>query len=181
MATMNSRTQTNYLYANRRLRARNSALNSLGNYITVPINITEIDTNAIQAWRNTWLPQNTRQPPNGGWNWDEVKSKYARKPKHFCAAIWSNSELCGLAVGELNKTAVKIEAIEGSPVAHHPLHGLILAVSLEYATKYAQASGLREIWAIEPGEAIVDSYLRFGFAVGRAADGRRICKRCLQS
>lgn len=179
MSPMNSRSQTTASYANFRLLARNSALSSLTSQINVSINITDIDSDSMQAWKNTWLPNSMRQPPNGGWNWEAIKSKYSRKPKHLSAAIWSNTELCGLVVGDLNKTAVKIDAIEGSPVAHHPLRGLILAIGLEYAAKYAQASRLQEIWAIEPGEAIVGLYLRLGFAVGNAPDGRRICKRRL--
>lgn len=143
---------------------------SLGGVIRSPFRLTEFSAKMEEAWRQQWLPILDRTPPNGGWDWPEVRTHYRRHIDRLEVAIWSlDDRLYGAAVGKTNKTAVVVEALEGDPRNDCPLKGQLLLIFLQAATCYAQTLGRSQLWLMEPAsKELEDLYVSgFGFAIER--------------
>ncbi|WP_147274807.1 hypothetical protein [Ferruginivarius sediminum] len=144
-----------------------------------PFRLTVITRAAVEAWKTHWKPINNRELPDGGWDWEAIRQEYRNDHKRFELAIWGeNEELCGLAIGTRNKTAARLDAIEGSPSDSHPLKGQILLIGLQALSCYAQKTGRAEAWLMEPVEGLVEIYEQdFGFTLERPRKSAPYCRR----
>jgi len=108
-------------------------------------------------------------PPEGGWDWPEVRRSVRNKPELLHGAVWMDDRLCGLFVGWTGQGAFQIAALEGDPRADCPLKGCILLIILETCSCYAQRLGLRELRILEPAnEKLISLYeSSFGFRIVR--------------
>jgi hypothetical protein len=121
---------------------------------------------AIDAWAEGWdNPDGENDPPKGGWDWADIRDKLINQKGYFGLSIWSGDQLCGLAVGHVNKTAVALDFVERSPSADCPLKGNIILIALETATVYAQELGRSQLWLMDPDEDLLEWYQEsYGFS-----------------
>lgn len=128
------------------------------------VNITELDRDALQAWRSSWRGR-SHWTGNGGFPWDMLSRRHRQKPRSFHAAIWSNGELCGLAVGWLSRghTQLTMHYLESAPDARHPLRGDIAYLAFTAAEFYGRAAGARTLLLRNPLPAMAERYARMGF------------------
>jgi hypothetical protein len=133
------------------------------------------------AWYEQWRSVSSRVPPNGGWDWPALRGCYGRDPKNLCLAMWARNAgtLCGLMIARLNQTACAVERIEASPLDNHPFRHKVLMVGLDAAARYAQASGRRELWVMEPAnENLTRVYVEeYGFESCTTSQGLHFCRR----
>jgi hypothetical protein len=131
------------------------------------------------AWYEQWRPHSGRVPPNGGWNWPELRAHFSKDPQNLCVAMWAATQLCGLMIARINQTACVVERIESSPVSNHPFRKKVLLVGLDAAARYAQTSGRSEVWIIEPAnEALTKLYVEvYGFECSTTKQGQQFCRR----
>ncbi len=132
---------------------------SLKEYLPSSMSLTPGSEKSDGAWRSQWRPISNRIPPNGGWDWPSCRLAGSKDPTQLCAAMWCQSELCGLLLVRLNNTACRIEAVEGSPKPNHSLRGLVLLIALEMASMYAQSQGRREVWLCKPANDMLLWYI----------------------
>lgn len=125
------------------------------------------------------MPLGGRVPPNGGWDWPEYRivKRNAHGLLHF--AVWSNHELCALAIGWQGDGAFKLGALEGMPAPGGLLKGRCLAVILEVAACYAQGIGCQELRLLEPAnQKLVEYYTNiFGFTFVNKRGEQQYCVR----
>jgi hypothetical protein len=172
-----SKSQAAAKYRNALAQARAAAAVSLAGTIAEAFSITPMSSDAMDAWEKDWLPANDREPPNGGWDWPAVRERYAGEVGVFDTAVWSGDQLCGLAIGTINRTAVCIDAVEGSPCPH-PLKGKVLPIIFQCAAMYAQNTGRRQIRLIEPVDGLIPLYREtYLFTVDKLPDGTPYCWR----
>lgn len=133
------------------------------------------------AWAEQWYPINARIPPNGGWDWPNLRSHYSRDPENLCVAMWARNEnlLAGLMIATLNQTAVKIEFIKSSPSSNPPLRNKVLLLGIDTAIRYADGTGREQLWIVEPAnEDLTEHYVEvYGFKSATTQQGTRICRR----
>jgi len=172
-----SREKTTQRYSQYRFEALQSAMTTLAETTQEPLTLTEITWSAIEAWKRQWAGVKSRKETHGGWNWEDIRHSFRRNPKRFEVAAWSCDRLCGLAVGRLNRCAVAVDILEGNPDPNHPLRGVVLLAILQAATTYAQRTGRREIWLMEPAEGLVSHYQSLGFSLETPRGGKPYCRR----
>lgn len=163
-----SKKREQHRYIQARSTAYQTTHTSLGGIIKSPFRLSEFTQKMEECWRQQWLPCLDRTPPNGGWDWPEVRTHYRRHIDRFEVAIWSlDDKLYGLAIGKTNQTAVVIEALEGDPRKDCPLKGQLLLIFLQAATCYAQALNRPQLWLMEPANRdLEDRYVSdYGFVV----------------
>jgi hypothetical protein len=98
----------------------------------------------------------------------------------FHCAVWADTQrLAGLALGVPNSTAVVLEGVENDPAPGNPLKGRVLLMILEAAACYAQLTGRKEIWALEPAnERLVDLYVTgYGFDLVTGKGHKPYCRK----
>jgi hypothetical protein len=144
--------------------------------------VREMSLRAIHAWSEQWAPHNQRTPPNGGWDWNGIRSspRFAREVNVFKIAVWGKDDLlAGLSIGLSNRTAVCLEAVEAYPLLRPPMKGIILPVVLDCAAAYAQLTGRREIWLLEPaGDELINLYTSvYEFELVTPRRGKRYCRK----
>jgi hypothetical protein len=158
-----------------------TAATSLKQYLPWSFSLTLGSEKSDEAWRRQWQPILNRTPPNGGWNWPACRLAKGRDPTRFCAAMWCQNEreLCSLVLLRLNKTACRIELVEGSPNPGHTLRGLVIPVALELAAMYAQAKGRREVWLCSPANEMLLWFIvnDYSFELASPKRGRPFCRR----
>lgn len=128
------------------------------------LRLTPINTTALRA-KNQW-PDVSREPPNGGWDWDSWTSYFkSRHKKFFDVAIWHGNELCGLVLGRLSRNNVKVrlELIEGSSVSGHPLKGDVVYIGLSAIEAFGAVVGAEESLIIDPVEGVIPAYNSLGY------------------
>lgn len=124
-------------------------------------------------------------PAGEPWSdWDWRATMRARRPKlrrPFELAIWSGEHLCGLAYGapSLRRQNLTIRALQGSPVADHPLRRNILAIVHEVASMYGTALGCQELRFLKPLAGMLPFYERLGFQLASPRKGVVHCTRPL--
>lgn len=133
-----------------------------------PVRLSRIDDLALTAWSNTWKPNSDREPPNGGWSWIEKKqynNKQHPEMRRFDVAIWSQDDLCGLALGHLSRDSTHnaIYLIEGCPVQTHPLKGHILNIILTTGIEYAKLMRKKYLRLIDLVQGLIERYKQEGF------------------
>src|SRR3546814_18427447 len=80
--------------------------------------ISPINGKTLSAWERQWLPV---MPPNeqwSHWDWRREAGNWRKHIDRFEVAIWSNHQLCGLAVGKPSqrRNNLSIYMLQGSPV-----------------------------------------------------------------
>jgi hypothetical protein len=171
------RQKTVQQYNEYRFEALQRAAITLDTATKADFTLTEMTWTAIEAWKSQWTGVRSRDEPDGGWDWESIRTLFRRDPKRFEVAVWSHDKLCGLAVGTLNKTATVVEVLEGHPDPTHPLRGEVLLIVLQAATTYAQRTGRPEVWLMEPAEGLIHLYEKLGFSLETPKRGKRYCRR----
>lgn len=135
--------------------------------------ITPMEAAAIKKWNHTWRTvPNPRKKPDGGWDWAELRKQYYfkkfkyREQYRIDIAIWTEQELCGLALGGIDKNNayLAIDYIEGSPI-EHSLKGYILDIVLTIIYRYATIYHISELRLNEPVDGLISLYKSKGFEI----------------
>ena len=166
-------------YAQVRSQAYAAAARGIESDFHVPLSFRNIESRAFIAWKVQWQPLHTGRQDLGEWDWPQLAQYYLAKPESFHLAIWSQSILCGLAVGRPRraKSSMTVEFIEGSPEPHHPLKGSILALTIVAADAYARAIGCLMLRISEPAPGLLPIYAEFGFRLVKVGSTVRYCER----
>lgn len=168
-------------YITLRAEAMATAWLELRDHLPDGASLSHMSSRSDVAWYSQWQPINDREPPNGGWHWPNRFAHYKERPENLCVAMWSRNEqeLCGMLVARLNRTAAVVDAIEGSPKVNHSLTGKVLLLGLETAARYAQITGRRELWLMEPSnKKLTRLYVgQYGFEYVTPQKGVPFCRR----
>lgn len=146
------------------------------------IHFTFINNSALEVWEEQWIPH---LPPDKEWaKWDWRATMNARRPKRhrrFDVAIWSGLHLCGLAFGapSLRRQNLTIRALQGSPIAGHPLKGKMLDIIHELAAMYGTALGCQELRFSKPLPGMIPRYEALGFVLAQPSKNVIFCGRQL--
>ena len=144
---------------------RNKVYAEIPKAINMPgVRLTPINSLAISAYLQ-W-PNNDRLPPNGGWDWSSWVKHYRKKhPKRFEAAVWFGGHLCGLLLGRMSgkNIHVRLEVLEGSTDASHPLKGRVAYIALSAIEMFGYALGAKESRIIDPVHGAINSYKKLGY------------------
>lgn len=167
-------------YREAQLMALKLALEKLSDVLPTGTKFTLMSPDSDEAWTNAWLP-NRAAKGQGGWDWPEINSRYAKTADTMRVAMWCGDVLCGLMIVSLNNTAAKVEYIERGPMAPNPLQGRVLIVGLEIAALYAQACERTELWAMNPiNESLIDLYVKeYEFEYVTPQKGVTYCRKVL--
>lgn len=167
-------------YGRARAEAYSATESALDDRVHAKFSLTEITADVIDAWENQWKPVTTRKPPNGGWDWGKKCEALSSEPKRFEIAVWNEGRrLSGLAIGKTNRTAVRIDLLEGDPRDDSPLKGKVLAIVLEAAANYAQILKRSQVWVMRPANERLTTLYRdvYGFVVEHSRSGGVYCWR----
>ncbi len=125
--------------------------------------LRHIDERALDIWERIWKSHYKKGSP-GGWNWRELLRRYRKETaKYVDLAIWSDLQLCGLAIGKLSKSNshCSIYYVEGCPITH-PLKRYILPLTIDFAESVAILVGGNSIRFVNPDENLFAHYEKFG-------------------
>ena len=141
------------------------------NELQKKVNITEINPEALIVWEKTWESKNTRQPPDGGWDWKYKTNQFSKRYKKrlMSIAIWTNNELCGLALCRISKGSevISICYIEGSPIEQHPLSGYVFQIVQMICLEYADIKKSKTIRIEEPIDSLINFYKSQGYLLNK--------------
>lgn len=168
-------------YAARRREVYERVAAELAPDLLAPCRLGPIDADALAAWTHTWAPARPRPEPVGDWDWPALAARY-RRVDALTLAIWSGEALCGLLAGQPSKAhhRLRLEYLEGSPDAAHPLRGHVLDVAMLAAVRYAQVLGATALRLVDPAPGLVAVYqARYGFGPARAEGGGTYCDLAL--
>lgn len=138
----------------------------------VPVRLGLIGPEALEAFEQTWSSRPERRYP---WSWGRMVLDFRRLPTRFEVAVWSGEVLCGLAVGEVRGTHVRVNYIEGSPDPEHPLKGKVVSAVLTASTTYARIVDRREVRLVDPVEAMIPRYRALGLMLVSPRGEPRYC------
>jgi hypothetical protein len=155
------------------------------NELQKKLSITEINPEALTVWVKTWKSISTRQPPDGGWDWECKTSRLNRKYRKrlISIAIWANNELCGLALCRISRGSEVISMcyIEGSPNGQHPLRGYVFQIIEMICLEYAVIKKSKTIRIEEPIDSLMDFYKLQGYLLNKKLlFGRKFLKKDLK-
>lgn len=127
------------------------------------LTITSITEHALSSFRSQW---------NSGlrmvdWDWEhELAIWRKRRPSYWDMAIWHKQTLCGLVLGgpSRRRSRLYVEGIEASP-ENNPFKSLIIPIALLASERYAELINSKEVWLVEPAEALIDRYTKAGYTV----------------
>jgi hypothetical protein len=148
--------------------------------LAAPAEFKLLNRAAIREFRKTWLPLYDHPRRDGQWEWEnEILPRFAKDPDAFRLAIWSDSQLCGLALGTVtnNLKGVIVNFIAGSPDPNHPLRGSILSAAIAAAEEYARGLGASRLYLADPATGLLASFKSLGFKVAKGRDGTAYCVR----
>jgi hypothetical protein len=136
------------------------------------VKITKIDQSVLKAWADTWKIVNTRQPPNGGWDWEYKNNTLHGKYKKnlMGIAVWGeDNSLCGLALCTKSKgnEVLSIHYIEGSPNENHPLKGYVFTIIDTVLLQYGGLIKSNSIRIIDPVDTLISFYTSFGYKLNK--------------
>ena len=93
-----------------------------------------------------------------------------KHPSGFHLAVWSDSTLCGLAVGRVSdrnreggRNSISVDFIESAHDPAHPLRGLIAPLVIDAADTYGRALDARCLRLMQPLEGVLPLYESLGF------------------
>jgi hypothetical protein len=144
--------------------------------------ITAIDKWALAAWREQWRPAMPHGKPWTDWNWQaEADGWQKRHVDRFEVAIWSNDQLCGMAIGKPSaaRNNLSIYLLQGHPLANHALKGALLGVILDIAEAYGTALNCRELRLVKPLGGALPLYQKAGFRLEKPKSVAPYCVRSI--
>ena len=149
--------------------------------------ITRIDDDALEAWRQQWLPAIDAAKDMPGWSdwsdwdWGKEMQRSSLGPKRFDMAIWSGGQLCGLALGRTSpkRNNFSVYVMQSVPVVDHPLKGHIIPIVIDISTSYGTALQCRELRFLKPLTGMIPVYERFRFELVRTSQHVQYCRRSL--
>jgi hypothetical protein len=159
-----------------------SALVQIASFIDAPLtDLTLIDGTALRAWREIWVPTMPEGEEWSDWDWEVEMNNWKGEMARFELAIWSDDQLCGLAVGKPSRRrqCLGIHGLQGSPVEYHPLKSKIMLIVIEAAEKYAAALGCLELRFMNPLAGMVSQYEKHGFLLAKESKSVAYCYRQL--
>jgi hypothetical protein len=140
--------------------------------------ILPFNEEAEYAWHQQWRSISHRVPPRGGWDWPSLRWSYRNDTTTLAGSMWVNDELLALFLGRLNNRAARLDYLEASPQINHPLTGKALPLAIEVGARYAQKTGRRELWLMEPRPAIIAfSKESYGFEYVEPPGKTPFCRR----
>ena len=170
MARIDREPPDSFVFAHERYSAARSAAFALAldkartdGVVRNLVTMTPITARAVAAYQAQWRVGHwTGQ---GGWAWDQLARRFARKPRSFHAALWSGSTLCGLCVGRVSRGRqnLTLHYMESAPNPHHPLRGLVTRLMFEAAVRYGLGAGCRALLLRDPLPGVTKWYEAFGF------------------
>jgi len=118
--------------------------------------IGPIDAGAIRAWRDAWHGM--------GFDWEVIVRAYRKRYARFDTAIWSDGNLCGLAIGRVSpaRTAISVNFVQGAPYAH-ALRGDILSITVDVALMLGKFYDSTIVRFTEPVPRVRDMLALRGF------------------
>lgn len=160
---MGKQHSANIRYLNLQIEAWARAQEEIGPRLGLPdgFSISHLNTKAEYEWRRQWQPISDRTPPHGGWDWSKLNWDYRNDPGALKLSFWVNNDLLGLCLGRLNKTAVRIDYLEAAPISNHSLRGKLLPLAIETGAMYAQGTGRKELWLMDPVPAVIEYSRRY--------------------
>jgi hypothetical protein len=166
-------------FANVRRQSYLRARAELQTDLPAPVRLASVNADTLAAWEKQWPPHQPDVPIRGGWDWTSVGSSYLQIPDAFHLAIWSDSTLCGLAVGTPTRArqSLVIDCFEGSPDSKHPLKGFILPLVLMVGDAYAAALGATRLRLRLPDKTLIPTYEALGFELHGPEHGVWCCDR----
>ena len=166
-------------FAQVRSQAYAEAARAIESDFNAPLSFRNIESRAFVAWKVQWQALYAGRLDRGGWDWPQLALSYLAKPEAFHLAIWSQTLLCGLAVGRPSRarSLLTVEFIEGSPEPSHPLKGSILALTIVAADAYARAIECLTLRISEPAAGLLPIYAEFGFRIVKSGPTVRYCER----
>lgn len=136
------------------LEAVNAKLTTAG----VDVELRLLDAPALAAFSADWQGHPRRHV---AWPWPAMVSDWRRiRPERFEASVWSDGQLCALALGKPAPSAphLSVHYLEGSPDPAHPLRGWTTSVVLVAAEAYALILGKTELRLVDPLPALIPYY-----------------------
>ena len=152
---------------------------------TSSLSLTDIDEQALSAWRETW--HGDHGSGEGNWDWERLTRFCQRRPSAFHVAIWSGERLCGLAVGRMSarrregvRHTISVHYIEGAPGPRHPLAGRIVLLAITAAEHYGSFLGAWRLRLADPLPGLVAYYQELGFTVVGSPGKQVYCERRIE-
>lgn len=120
-----------------------------GKFGGTPFSFSMIDQNVLDTWRMYWSGHSQRL---NDWDWVEYQRHYRNSPSRFELAVWSSSQLCGMALGKPSsgRENLSVVILEGSPNRLHPLKGIMRHFLIETAQFYAVTLQCRYLYLLDP-------------------------------
>ena len=169
------------VYLARRRSSYRDVLDALRDAGLPPFRLTEINETALLAWEQQWLPDLGKVEGEWrAWNWREQMRHWRRRHvDRFEVAIWSDEELCGLAVGKPSdrRNNLSIYLLQASPRPDRALKGFVLPIAVETAAAYGTRCRCRELRLVNPLEGVVQRYLDLGFTLEVGTSAAPYCVR----
>ena len=160
-----------------------TASQTMRGFVPSSFSLAVASEQADQAWAAQWRAHSHRSPPNGGWDWPALRKVAGKEPSSLVTAMWcrQETELCGLSLMTLNRTACQLCMVEGSPNPHHLVKGMVLLIALELASMWAQGSGRREVWVLGPMSDMILHHLLqdYGFELKVPLKGVAFCRKAV--
>jgi hypothetical protein len=133
------------------------------------LRISDIDEEAMEAWRRTWV--GTHPSGMGNWNWPALVEQLPRRAAVLPFAIWHGTDLCGLALGLASRRrangsrhTVTLTHVERRPEPPPVLlRGHVVLLAVEVALNYGRAIGARRVRLRKPDRNLLGHYQRYGF------------------
>ena len=130
-----------------------------------------IDEEVIIDWEQQWKTTAFTYPSNTGFDWNQLyKEKYRGKCKRLDLAIYKDGALEGLIFGKITsgRLVIRIDYLQGSPLAKSELKGQITAIATTYATYVGLTVEAQHISIVNPVNSMVEEhYRKHGFEYGR--------------
>lgn len=154
-------------YGQLRREVHRRILERVTNVVPALTGLTDIDAPTLEAWDKQWKPHLVQSAPGGTWNWRDEATWWSRRHvDRFEVAIWSDTTLCGLAVGRPSpkRNNISLYMVQGAPAVAHPLKGQVFAIALANFEAYGDILGCREVRLIMPLPGVVNWYRAMRFA-----------------
>lgn len=127
------------------------------------LTVTSITPRALEAYNGQWNQIARRVD----WDWaTEADAWRRKKPSYWDMAIWHKQALCGLVLGgpSRRRSRLYVEGIEANP-EENPFRTQIIPVALLASEQYAKAIGCKEVWLVDPPEALYAQYEKAGYTI----------------
>ncbi len=114
------------------------------------------------AYKEQW--EGSERHPDGGWDWPAVAQIY-REPHDKIVGLFCDDMLCAMIHVNMPGNVVRLQLLEGRPIAGCPLKRVRAAIALEYAAYYGQSQGRVELRCRPVNDRVSELYKElFGFS-----------------